>query len=68
VFLATNRRNMGRQPDFGDSRARVTELVEAEVNRWAGLWHAAHESPCDLFSYREGAELALSPGHRSRAG
>jgi hypothetical protein len=25
-------------------------------------------SPCGLFSYREEAELAPSPGHRSRAG
>lgn len=42
VFLATNRRSIGHQPGFDDSRARVRELVEAEVNRWAGLWHTAH--------------------------
>jgi FkbH-like protein len=43
LFLAPNRRSLGRRPEIGDTPARVDELVKAEVSDWFSLWHAAHE-------------------------
>ncbi len=43
LFLAMNRRNLGRIPAYEDSPERVRELVAEETARWSALWQTAQE-------------------------
>jgi len=43
LFLAPNRRSLGRRPANSDSPVRVDELVAEEVAAWSSLWHTAHD-------------------------
>jgi FkbH-like protein len=43
VYIACNRRSLGRRPALADSPARVDELVAEEVSAWSNLWKTAHD-------------------------
>jgi FkbH-like protein len=43
LYLAPNRRSLGRRPAFTDAPERVDQLVTEQVQGWQSLWTAAHE-------------------------
>src|SRR6266487_496537 len=43
LFLATNWRDLAHRPHFGNDRAEVARVIEAEQLDWSLLWQTAHE-------------------------
>lgn len=61
IYLASNRRGLGRRPSLADSSARVDELVSEEVSSWSNLWKVAHDRlACQIIQNNFD-----SPPHRS---
>jgi FkbH-like protein len=43
LFLAINRRSLGRLPSERDNAANVDKLVSEETTAWSSLWQSAHD-------------------------